>query len=157
MSHGERFDALFEPKSLGTGFASIGLMSQGNKGTSNQINRIVVVEDDPGMGVMLRDFLTLHGYRVDYFSDAQSAVNALRLNPNLYRAVVSDIRMSPLDGLELLKIVARELPRLPVFLFTADSNDLERKAALKLGAASYFVKPFPLSELAAALERRLAS
>ena len=106
---------------------------------------------------MLRDFFTLHGYRVDYFSDGHGAISALRRHPGLYHAVISDIRMSPLDGMELLKIVTQEMPQLPVFLFTADSNEAEKKAALNLGAVSYLVKPFPLSELAEALQRRLAS
>ncbi len=110
--------------------------------------RILLVEDDNLVGQALKTGLKQAGYTPDWFQDGESAQEALRTTP--YSAVVLDINLPGLSGLELLKSL-RQTSDLPVIIMTARDGLDARIEGLDLGADDYLVKPFALAELLARL------
>lgn len=114
---------------------------------------IAVVEDDSQMRTLLRDFLTTQGYSVSCYGTGMEALNAFPDHPA--DAVISDIAMPGMTGVELLKRVKSETPSLPCILITAFATSEGEAEARKAGAAGYLTKPFKLGVLAAALREQL--
>lgn len=107
---------------------------------------------------LLEDFFKSLGYRVDCFSSALAALKMLRANkPSSNCILLADIRMIPMNGIELLKIVKKEYPSLPVVLFTSAGGPDERDEVLRQGGSYYFTKPFSLGELHKAIQTSLAA
>lgn len=116
---------------------------------------ITVVEDEAAMSGLLKDFLHSQGFAVSCFSSAAIALKSIREGAKT-DVVVSDIRMKPMTGLDLLARIKEESPAIPVLLFTAAGSPEERIQSLNLGAECYFSKPFPLTELKSSLDKVLA-
>ncbi|MGH3026263.1 MAG: response regulator transcription factor [Gaiellaceae bacterium] len=120
--------------------------------------RILVVDDDPGVRDSLRRSLAFNGYEVDLAEDGQRALAAIALKrPD---AVVLDVMMPVLDGLETCRRLRAAGEDIPVLMLTAREAISDRVAGLDAGADDYLVKPFALEELLArmrALLRRVAA
>lgn len=108
---------------------------------------MLVIDDEAAMRNLLRDFLTSQGFSVECYASPEEAIKALKKTIDLPAAIISDVRMHPVDGIAFLKITKREFPTLPVILFTGEGNSDEKNTALKIGAANYLYKPFLLSNL----------
>lgn len=109
-------------------------------------HRILVVEDDPTLGLVLRDNLQSEGYQVDVAADGARAVRSARTAiPDL---VVLDLSLPDLDGFELLPIL-RSLGQVPIIVLTARAQRDEKLKGLALGADDYITKPFDTAELLA--------
>jgi two-component system response regulator MprA len=119
---------------------------------------VLVVDDDPGVRNAVGRALEFEGYGVDRASDGQEALEILaRTEPD---AVVLDVAMPRLDGLEVCRRLRANGSTLPVLVLTARHQVTDRVAGLDAGADDYLVKPFALEELLArlrALLRRSAS
>ncbi|MDK9725907.1 MAG: sigma-54 dependent transcriptional regulator [Sterolibacteriaceae bacterium MAG5] len=101
---------------------------------------ILVVEDDEALRDALLVTLEAAGYRV---SGADGGPSALQLIArDSFSMVVSDLRMSPMDGLELLAEIRRRKPGLPVLLMTAFGDVDKAVAAMRGGACDFMLKPF---------------
>lgn len=109
--------------------------------------RVLVVDDESSMHEMLGDFLLAQGYEVVCFASAPAALSELRRRPEAFTAILSDIRMHPMDGIDFLRIVKRDFPTMPVLLFTGAATPEEKMRVLQLGAACYLAKPFSLMAL----------
>lgn len=119
--------------------------------------RVLVVEDDALLGDALQAGLRQAGFAVDWLRDGRSAWHALRSEP--FAAVVLDLGLPSLSGLELLQRLRAERHAVPVLILTARDAIPDRIAGLDAGADDYLVKPVDLGELAArlrALARRAA-
>jgi two-component system, OmpR family, response regulator MprA len=119
--------------------------------------RILVVDDEPAVREALRRALQLEGYDVELAGDGVEALE--RLAANGVDAVLLDVMMPRLDGLETCRRLRRDGNALPVLMLTARDAVSDRVAGLDAGADDYVVKPFALEELLArlrALLRRLA-
>lgn len=119
--------------------------------------RVLVVEDDPLLGDALRVGLGQAGFAVDWVQDGRAAWVALRTEP--FAAVVLDLGLPGLSGLELLRRLRAERSAVPVLILTARDAIPDRIAGLDAGADDYLAKPVDLGELAArlrALVRRAA-
>ena len=115
------------------------------------MNEILIVDDEQQILVALQETLKRKGYTV---STAGSAVEALRsLEKKFYRAVLTDVRMPELDGMELLKEVKRLSPGTPVILLTGHGTVDHAVEALKQGAFDYLMKPFSAEQLTEVMER----
>ncbi|HQI24725.1 MAG TPA: response regulator, partial [Smithella sp.] len=101
--------------------------------------RILVVDDDAVACEFLEETLKRDGYDVTICS---SAWEALRQNISSYNLVMSDIRMSGMDGLQLLEELQKQSPDLPVILMTAYGSLETTMAAVNKGAWDYISKPF---------------
>ena len=111
--------------------------------------RLLVVEDDVLLGDALQAGLKQSGYAVDWLRDGDSADQALSTEP--YAAVVLDLGLPRLAGLEVLRRLRRRGATLPVLILTARDAVDDRIQGLDGGADDYLVKPFDMGELAARL------
>ncbi|XVV08481.1 response regulator transcription factor [Actinoplanes sp. CA-131856] len=119
--------------------------------------RILVVDDDAAVRDSLARTLRFEGYQVDTAENGEQAVEVARAAaPD---AMVLDVSMPVLDGLEACRRLRAEGLLLPVLMLTARDSVGDRVAGLDAGADDYLVKPFALQELLArirALLRRSA-
>ena len=117
--------------------------------------RVLVVDDDPGM----RDGMALSLKRAGFFAEqARSGEEALRMvRPGAYDAVVTDLRMPGIDGLQLTARLKAVDPALPVLLITAFGSLEAAREAMRLGAFDFLSKPFSPEELTTALNKALKS
>jgi two-component system, OmpR family, response regulator len=117
---------------------------------------ILLVEDDPRMRVLFNEVLSQAGYRVTATGDGLHALQLLETAtvPFVpYRVVVSDIRLGPVDGLQILQ-QARIRPNPPTVVLITGYGTLETAiAALRSGAFDYLVKPFNPTDLLACVSR----
>lgn len=111
--------------------------------------RILVVEDDALLGDALQAGLTQAGYAVDWVRDGVQADHAL--TAETYAAVVLDLGLPRLSGLDVLQRLRERQSTLPVLILTARDTVEDRIGGLDQGADDYLVKPFDLGELAARL------
>ena len=112
--------------------------------------RVLIVDDDDEMRVVLRRMLESDGYDVTEQSRATHVLEALRRSP--FNLVILDKEMPGLTGLDLLPVLRREFPRLPVVFVTAFGGRQVASSALRLGATSYLEKPFRLAQLRDAID-----
>ena len=115
--------------------------------------KILVVDDEPAVRESLRRALQLEGYEVDLAGDGQEALESMRSNG--VDAMILDVSMPRLDGLETCRRLRSAGSALPVLMLTARDEVSDRVAALDAGADDYVVKPFALEELLARLRALL--
>lgn len=111
--------------------------------------RVLIVEDDPLLGDALQAGLKQAGYAVDWMKDGVTAEQALGTEP--YAAVVLDLGLPRLSGLEVLGRLRSRSSAIPVLILTARDTVEDRIKGLDSGADDYLVKPFDMGELAARL------
>jgi DNA-binding response OmpR family regulator len=119
--------------------------------------RILIVEDDPMLGEGLQVGLRQAGFHPEWVKDGEAAWQTLR--HDTFSAVVLDLGLPKMDGLEVLKRVRANEQKLPVLVLTARDTAQDVIDGLDSGADDYMVKPCDLGELAArlrALIRRAA-
>jgi len=117
--------------------------------------RILVVDDDAAVRESLRRALQLEGYEVELAADGAEALDRLKLDGDDPDALVLDVSMPRLDGLEVCRRLRRGGSALPVLMLTARDEVADRVAGLDAGADDYVVKPFALEELLARLRALL--
>lgn len=121
----------------------------------NTSARILIVEDEPKLAALLRDYLQADGHTVDWLDRGDGVIDWLRLQPA--ELLILDLMLPGRDGFE----VCRELRRLessapvskpahlPVIMLTARIEEIDRLLGLELGADDYVCKPFSPRELVA--------
>ena len=115
--------------------------------------RVLVVDDEPAVRAALDRALRLEGYDVELAGDGAEALHRLALGtPD---AVVLDVMMPSVDGLEVCRRLRESGDRTPVLMLTARDSIENRVEGLDAGADDYLVKPFALEELHARLRALL--
>jgi two-component system response regulator MprA len=120
--------------------------------------RILVVDDERAVRESLRRALELEGYEIELAADGREALERLEADSQP-DALILDVLMPGVDGLEVCRRLRRTGSRLPVLMLTARDAVENRVAGLDAGADDYVTKPFALEELLArirALLRRSA-
>jgi two-component system, NtrC family, response regulator HydG len=107
--------------------------------------KIMVVDDEPGMRKSVAIMLRREGYDVTEVSGGTEAVDALRHGG--FDLIIADLRMGPVSGMDLLRVVKQEQPRVEVILMTAFGTLTTAVEAIKLGAFDFVGKPFQNEEL----------
>ena len=117
--------------------------------------RVLVVDDDPGM----REGMAMSLKRAGFVTEqARSGEDALRLTrPGAFDAVVTDLRMTGMDGLQLTARLKALETSLPVLLVTAFGSLDTAREAMRLGAFDYLSKPFSPDELVQAVRKAISS
>jgi len=114
--------------------------------------KILVVEDEPTLQETLAYNLQKQGYAVEIVSDGRAALEAARsMKPDL---LLLDIMLPGLDGLEITRILRREM-NVPIIMLTARDDEIDRVVGLEMGADDYLTKPFSMRELMARVKAQL--
>ncbi|MGF1741640.1 response regulator [Vibrio profundum] len=111
--------------------------------------RLLLVEDDALLGQSMLESLTRRGYTVDWLEKGGGVTSALKVEQ--FTAVILDLTLPDIDGLEVLKRIRQAGYELPVMILTARDDINDRVTGLDLGADEYIGKPFALEELLARL------
>jgi two-component system response regulator MprA len=114
---------------------------------------VLVADDDRAVREALERALQLHGYEVALASDGDTALTAV--DSRTPDAVVLDVMMPGLDGLDVTRRLRRQGNRIPILLLTARDAVGDRVEGLDAGADDYLTKPFALQELLARLRALL--
>ncbi len=112
--------------------------------------RILLIEDDKLIGDGINVGLGAYGYSVDWFSDGFQGQQALAMAD--YDAVILDLGLPKIDGLDILSQWRKEGHKEPVIILTARDAIEQRVKGLQCGADDYLCKPFALEELNARLQ-----
>jgi two-component system, OmpR family, response regulator MprA len=110
--------------------------------------KILVVDDERAVRESLRRALELEGYEIELAEDGAQALERLRSDPEP-DAMVLDVLMPGMDGLEVSRTVRRNGNKLPILMLTARTQVEDRVEGLDAGADDYLTKPFALEELLA--------
>ncbi|MBI2377676.1 MAG: sigma-54-dependent Fis family transcriptional regulator [Deltaproteobacteria bacterium] len=116
-------------------------------------SRILIVDDDSAMGMMLKANLAKRGYEAVVATTAQAAFDLLRTQD--FDVVVSDLNMPGMNGLELCERVAADRPDIPVVVITAFGSLETAIGAIRVGAYDFVPKPFEIAALDVALRRAI--
>jgi DNA-binding response OmpR family regulator len=111
--------------------------------------RILLVEDDYILGSSLKRALEKHAYGLDWFRDAETALDALR--DSQFGCVILDVNLPKASGFDVARSLRRGGNDVPILMLTALDSVRDRVAGLDEGADDYLVKPFDLDELLARL------
>ena len=116
---------------------------------------ILIVDDESDIRLLMAGILGDEGYETREAADSTSALEAIRgRRPSL---VVLDIWLqdSPLDGMEMLQVIRREHPSVPVVMISGHGNIETAVSAIKLGAYDFIEKPFKSDRLLLIVERAI--
>ncbi len=117
--------------------------------------RILVVDDDPALALVLEALLRQAGYAPRVVPSAEAALVAIE--QHAVDAILSDVKMPGMDGLELLRQLGERRPDLPVVLLTAHGTVPLAVEAMKRGAADFLLKPFDRDEILFVVSKALAA
>lgn len=109
--------------------------------------KILIVEDDAGILLSLRDEMEQEGFVVVEAEDGQEGLDAARSEkPNL---IILDVMMPLMNGYEVCKQLRKEGNRTPILMLTVKDKEIDKVLGLELGADDYVTKPFSLREVTA--------
>ena len=117
--------------------------------------KILVVDDDPEVRMVTRDFLSSKGYEVVVAEGGREALRLVDASPP--DVVLLDVAMPDMDGMETLKRIVATHPAMPVIMVTANADIEITSKVLQLGAADYVPKPFDLDYLDQAISIQLSA
>ena len=121
------------------------LISKIHKAFKSGRKSILIVDDDENILDILKYTLELEGYKV---FTGETAENGMKIvNENTIHAVVSDIQLPGMTGIDFMNLIKKENTRIPVILITGYSSKYTPEKVIALGADGYFQKPFKNIEL----------
>ena len=115
---------------------------------------VFVIDDQSSIRHALGEMLSVFGYDVETYESADSFLRAL--DPLRHGCVVADVRMPGMDGIELVRELARRQVLLPVVVISGHADVPMAVAAIKAGAEDFIEKPVDDVQLVAAINRGLA-
>ena len=109
--------------------------------------KILIIEDNRGIQMSLKDEFESNGYQVTVASDGAEGLRlALEKKPNL---IILDIMLPVMDGYEVCKKLRMKGNHIPVIMLTVKNREIDKVLGLELGADDYVTKPFSVAELSA--------
>lgn len=111
---------------------------------NNSFNRILIIDDDEDLSLIISDMLESYGYNVSCATDCESAFNLL--GTNKYHIILLDINLPDSDGFELCKEL-RRTSTVPVIFASARTSETDRITGLDIGGDDYLSKPYSMKEL----------
>jgi two-component system alkaline phosphatase synthesis response regulator PhoP len=115
--------------------------------------RLLLVEDEPGLQLVLTDRLTSEGYQVETAADGESGY--ARASGEPFDLIILDVMLPKRDGFDVARSLRQQGVQTPILMLTAKGQVVDRVIGLKLGADDYMTKPFEMVELLARLEALL--
>jgi two-component system alkaline phosphatase synthesis response regulator PhoP len=117
------------------------------------VKRLLLIEDEPGLVLTLRDRLTREGYAVENCADGESGLE--RASREAFDLVLLDVMLPRMNGFDVLRELRKRGTETPVIMVTAKGQVVDKVVGLKLGADDYVTKPFEMVELLARIEAKL--
>lgn len=114
-------------------------------GKDQEIIKVLLVDDELGYLNVLSNRLGRRSIQAAKANSGTQAVQILRKND--FDVMVLDLKMEDMDGIEVLKIVKKMVPELPVIILTGHGSQTAAKEGVKFGAFDYLTKPCVLQEL----------
>lgn len=118
----------------------------------NEPIKLLVVDDDPNIGELLRLYLEKEGYVVTVLQDGNAVMDVFREED--FRLALLDIMLPGKDGYQILSEI-RKVSDIPVMMLTAKGETFDKVLGLELGADDYVVKPFEIKEVLARIKALL--
>lgn len=109
--------------------------------------KLLVAEDDPNLGAILKAYLSQKGFTVTLTQDGQAAIDHFRNNET--DACILDVMMPVKDGFAVAKEIRRIDKRVPILFLTAKNLEADKLKGFEIGADDYITKPFSMNELLA--------
>lgn len=116
------------------------------------MNKILLVEDDGEIAVMLKEFLEMEQYYVEIAPDGECACEMFFAGD--YRLVLLDLMIPKISGMEVMKKI-REKSTVPIMIVSAKDGDADKILGLGLGADDYITKPFSVTEVLARIRANI--
>ncbi len=108
--------------------------------------KILLVEDDPVLGFVVKDFLQKHNYEVNLCTDSDTAWQ--QFMKNIYDICLLDVMLpGKKDGIELANNIRKKNENIPIMMLTSKSMDDDRLAGFEVGADDYVIKPYNMHEV----------
>jgi DNA-binding response OmpR family regulator len=108
---------------------------------------ILLVEDDPNLGQLVQEYLTMKGYTTDRATDGNLGLQKFMADTSHYDLCIFDVMMPKKDGFTLAKEVRMANREIPIIFLTAKSMQEDTIQGFKVGADDYVTKPFSMEEL----------
>lgn len=118
------------------------------------MKKILIVEDDPSIAELEKDYLEVDGFEVSICPDGLKALTLIKEND--YDLLIIDIMLPVIDGLEILRRI-RDDKEIPLLLVSAKKEEIDKIKGLSLGADDYITKPFSPGELVARVKAHLGN
>ena len=115
--------------------------------------RILVIDDEASILNMLKVLLSIEGHQVVAHQEAASAMELVCQED--FDLVITDLRMTPINGIEVLKYVREQRPALPVIIMTAYGQVETAIESMQVGAFEYLKKPFRAADLLSTVRKAL--
>lgn len=109
-------------------------------------SNILLVEDEVEIGLLMKKYLEVEGYKVVYKEDGRQALNAFK--KEVFDLLITDIMMPDMDGIELCQNI-RKISHVPIVFLTAKDAEVDKLQGLMHGADDYITKPFSIREVIA--------
>ncbi len=116
---------------------------------------ILFVDDEPSLGLMVKQTLSKLGYQVETYTNPELAYDRFAGNPDHFNLVISDMTMPGMTGDQLARKILEIDRTTPIMLCSGFSNVMTREKARDIGVAHYLEKPFEKNELASAIRKTL--
>lgn len=141
-SHTLKFNVITLPRQIGdNGLSITGVTSM------DPVKQVLIVEDDAHIADLLRLHLNDEGYHVEHAADGHQGMRLLEQGS--WDALVLDLMLPGVDGLEICKRARAMARYTPIIITSARSSEVHRILGLELGADDYLAKPFSMLELVA--------
>jgi DNA-binding response OmpR family regulator len=109
--------------------------------------KILLVEDEADLGNVMKQYLEVMDFEVDWCCDGQAAAEKYTQSPSQYGLVLIDVNLPVKDGFELAHTILQTNINTPFLFLTARNEKADRLYGLKIGADDYITKPFDIDEL----------
>ena len=116
----------------------------------NKTARILLVEDDTNLGIVLSDFLELCHYDVSLATDGNAGMEQFRSGD--FDLCILDVMLPFKDGFTIAEEIRQKNPEIPIIFLTAKTMEKDRIRGLRAGADDYITKPFSTEELSLRIE-----
>ncbi|MEM7375593.1 MAG: response regulator transcription factor [Bacteroidota bacterium] len=116
-------------------------------------HNILLLEDDPGFGYILSEYLRLQEFEVNWVTSGEEAIQ--QLTNHLYELAILDIMLPGIDGFEFANLMKQQAPDLPFIFLSAKSLKVDKLKGFRIGAYDYLTKPIDEELLVAKIKALL--
>lgn len=114
------------------------------------MNKLLLIEDDGSLGYILREYLQMHEFHVEWVKDGEEGLKSFQREP--FDLCILDVMMPKKDGFTVAQEIKTQNPMMPIIFLTAKSLKIDKLKGFKMGADDYIVKPVDEEELIARIQ-----